>query len=88
MKIQGPVEVEIKLHIINGEDEIHGEVTIGMGRGIYPTEEQLRARVEKFATEEMPAGYRLMSKQEFWNTLCMERAGTRLARPGGADYDA
>ena len=89
MKIQGPVEVEVKVKIINEADDVQGEATIGLGRGIYPTEEVIRERVRKFAEQEMPDGYRLMTKQEYWDALCAENFGAAgYAMPGGQSYDA
>jgi len=43
-KIQGPVEVELKVHITDGE--MSGVATVGMGIGKYPTAEQLRERLQ------------------------------------------
>jgi hypothetical protein len=95
MKIQGPVEVELKISITN--EEQHGVVTISMGKGRYPTEGELRERVVQFENEEMPTGFRLMTKREWWDSVCPPsydededgvRHKTRFAVPGGDDYDA
>lgn len=83
--LQGPVEVELKVHITDGE--VSGVATIGMGKGYFPTEQQLRDRVVKFQAEEMPEGFRLMDKREFWDFICMETAGATFALPGGPEYD-
>ena len=95
MKIQGPVEVELKVSITDGE--MAGVVTITLGKGKYPTEEELREAVTKFEHEGMPEGFRLMNKREWWDTVCPptyeededgERHAMRFAVPGGDDYDA
>lgn len=95
MKIQGPIEVEIKVSITNGEG-ISGAATIGMGVGKYPTEAELRERVAKFEKDEMPEGFRLMTKREWWDTVCQptyeegddgERIPVRFAIPGGDQYE-
>lgn len=67
-KLQAPIEVELKISITNGEGKI-GTVTIGMGNGSYPAEQELRDRVAKFVSEEMPEGFRLMTKREWFNNL-------------------
>lgn len=85
MKIQGPVEVELKIHITNGE--MSGVATVGMGVGKYPTDQELRDRVEKFAAEEMPDGFRLMERPEYWGFVSVENFGVRTACPGGEEYD-
>lgn len=95
MKIQGPVEIEIKVNITNGEG-IAGVATIGMGVGKYPTEKEMRDRVAKFEQDEMPEGFRLMTKREWWETVCPptyeedvdgERIPVHFAIPGGNEYE-
>lgn len=95
MKIQGPIAVEMKVSITNGE--MSGVATIGLGKGKYPTEAELREAVAKFERDEMPEGFRLMTKREWWDTVCPptyeeeedgERYAMRFAVPGGDDYDA
>lgn len=85
MKIQGPVEVELKIHITDGE--MAGVATVGMGVGKFPTEQDLRDRVEKFAAKEMPDGFRLMDKQTYWGYVSVENFGIRTACPGGDEFD-
>ena len=95
MKIQGPIEVELKISIT--DDKQHGVVTIGIGIGCYPTEADLRERVTKFELEEMPDGFRLMNKREWFNSVIPttyeddedgNRFPIRYAVPGGDDWDA
>ena len=95
MKIQAPIEVEIKVSITDGE--MQGVATIGLGKGCYPSEEKMREAVAKFGRESMPDGFRLMTKREWWDTVCPptyeededgERHAMRFAVPGGDDYDA
>lgn len=62
---QGPVEIDLKLHITDGIQ--FGEVTIGMSIGHYSDEQSQRDRVAKFVAEEMPEGFRLMSKREWFD---------------------
>lgn len=66
LRIQGPVETEIKVYITDGKRS--GAATIGMGLGAFGlTEDRMRERVKKFAAEEMPPGFRLMTKREFFD---------------------
>lgn len=85
MKMQGPIEVELKVHITDGE--VSGEATIGCGRGKYPTAEEVRARVKRFADEQMPEGFRLMTKREYWDAICAREYGDRFAMPGDEDFE-
>jgi hypothetical protein len=85
--MQGPIEVEIKVHVIN-DDDMRGVATIGMGCGIIPTEQAIRERMEAFAaSDECPSGFRLQTKSEYWETVCAEKFGTRFAMPGGEEFD-
>lgn len=95
MKIQAPIEVEIKVSITDGD--VQGVATIGVGKGSYPSEEKMREAVAAFERDSMPEGFRLMTKREWWDTIlppsCEEDEDgeqyiTRFAIPGGDDYDA
>lgn len=81
----GPVEVEIKV-AITGEGMGTGVATICMGRGVYPTPAEIEARVKKMVDTEMPDGFRLLTKQEYWDHICIENAGTKFAMAGGPDF--
>lgn len=96
MKIQGPIEIEIKVSVTNGEG-VDGVATISLGKGSYPSEEKMREAVAKFEQENMPDGFRLMTKREWWDSVCPvfyeedddgERHAISVAVPGGNDYDA
>jgi hypothetical protein len=67
LKIQGPIDVELKIHITDGRQ--HGVATIAMGRGRYPSDTELRERVQKFVDDEMPDGFRLLNKREMWEEI-------------------
>lgn len=78
----GPVEVELKVHITNGERS--GVATIGMGFGSFPTPKRIAERLEKFEKEELAKaapGYRMMTAPEFWDAACMEKTGQTFATP-------
>lgn len=96
MKIQGPIEVELKLSVTNGEGT-NGVVTIGLGKGSYPSEEKMRAAVAECVADSLPEGFRLMTKREWFDTVIPptyeededgERIPVRFAMPGGDEYDA
>lgn len=89
MVMEGPIEIDLKIAIINDEAQTAGTVTIGMGMAHYPSREELRACLEKFAVEEMPEGFRLMNKREYFNAKVRELTGSRerFAIPGGNEWD-
>jgi len=95
MKIQAPIEVELKISVTNGE--MSGVATVGMGKGRYPTETEIRQVVADFVKNDMPEGFRLMTKREWWNTVCPpaieeDEDGNRyrmpFAVPGGDEFEA
>lgn len=97
LKIQGPVEIEMKVYITDGKQR--GAATIGMGMGSYGLDEtRMRERVSKFVDEEMPPGFRLMTKREFFDTAVLpptryvdddgDLQVQRYAMPGGDEFDA
>lgn len=79
----GPVEVELKVHIINDKTEQRGVATIGMGFGVYPSPQEIAERIKTFEGElsEMAAGFRLQTAEELWDTACLEKAGQKFATP-------
>lgn len=94
--LQAPIEVEIKISIKH-DNGAQGVATIGMPVGRYPTEEEIRARVAQFAEKEVPDGFRLMTKREWFNaTVGQAREEdddgdvhlVDFAIPGGNSWDA
>lgn len=95
MKIQGPIEVELKVNVTNGEG-VDGVATIGLGKGRYPSEEEMREALATFERDNLPEGFRLMTKREWFDTVIPptyeddedgERIPVRFAMPGGDEYD-
>lgn len=96
VKIQGPIEVEIKVSITDDEGR-HGIATLSMTNGRYPTEQELRNAVAKFEKESMPDGFRMMNKREWFNSVfgqCPEVGDDgepeyiNYAMPGGDNWSA
>lgn len=90
MRMQVPAEFEVIVHIVNDQTHQNGKVTIGLGAGELPSTEKVKARIQQFEQEEMPTmapGFRLATKREFWDVICLEKTGGTFAMPGGADWD-
>ena len=89
MRMEGPIEIELKIAITNDDDETNGVVTIGMGMAHYPSRDEMKERLEKFSADEMPDGFRLMNKQEYFNSKIRELTGSRerFAVPGSQEWD-
>lgn len=89
--LKAPIEIEMLISIISIDEPTRvGTVTFGLGVGNYPTPEKMKAALEKFEAEEMPDGFRLMDKREYFDKLIREKTGSseRFALPGGLDWDA
>jgi len=87
LKLQGPVEVQVVIGIVHEASGATGELTLGLTKGVYPTEGQIRDAVEEGVAKHMPDGCRLMSKQEYWDAMCIAATGQKFALPGGRDWD-
>ncbi|WVM92597.1 hypothetical protein ULG90_24735 [Halopseudomonas pachastrellae] len=51
----GPVETEIKVHIISDDGEARGVATIGLGFGQYATPAVIAARIDEFEKNDLLA---------------------------------
>jgi hypothetical protein len=79
--IKFPIEAEMKVVITNGKS--FGVATVGLGFGGFPTELEVKERIERFEREELAglAGYRLCTAPELWDYACLERTGETFATP-------
>ena len=86
MKIQGPIECSMQIGITDGKTS--GFATVSLGRGQFPAEQEMRDTVNGLiASGEMPEGFRLMTKREWWGEICMQEFGVKAAMPGGEEFD-
>jgi hypothetical protein len=95
MKLQAPIEVEIKVSVTDGNGT-SGHAVVSCGKGVFPTEEKMRELVKQCEAEVAESGLRLMTKREWFDTVCppdVERDEdgeihtTQYAIPGGPDWD-
>jgi hypothetical protein len=86
-RIQAPVAVSLEIGITDSKDS--GTVKVTAFRGEFPSEAQMAEMLARFRTnpDELPPGWRLMTKREWWNWFCDESLGQRFAMPGGEDFD-
>lgn len=84
--LHGPYETEIRVHITDGTNE--GQITINLTMGNPPTKEEINECLSKAKETAEEAGFRLMTKPEFFNTMMRDRLGAteRFACPGGDDW--
>jgi hypothetical protein len=88
IKLYGPFEVEIKVAIVNPDSGQEGVVTLSMGKGKAVDMSSINDAINSFAANDMPDGFRLMNKREFWDDICYEKTGsTGWVIPGGEDWD-
>lgn len=83
----GPAEFEMQIYVINDDLGQEGKATVGLGTFEYPSKEKVSERIAKFEAEEMPKGFRLMTKSEAWELAMYEKTGTTFAMAGGKEWD-
>lgn len=86
MQMIGPIEVLMKVYAKTDDGKI-GSFTVTLPAGTLPTREALAELVED-ARKNMPAGYREISKREFWDHLCMKTCGEIYELEGSLDWEA
>ena len=98
-QLHAPVDVSIEVFIINPETGDTGIGTLTMGHLKYPTQDDLAEAVAEFEAglEEQAPGYRLMTKDEAFNTVVTREFGPQVdedgerisvASPGGKCWDS
>ena len=86
-----PAEFEMKVWIVNEETGQKGQATIGLGNFEHPTPEKIKAHLDKLCgelEENGTTGFRLATKREAWDAVCMERTGSTFALPKGEEWEA
>lgn len=78
--MHGPVEVELKVHLMNPETEQRAVMTYGMPPGKYPSAQDIDERIKKLGREvsEHAPGFELMDRREFMADMMEERSGHRM----------
>ena len=88
--MHGPVEIEMKVSVINDETNQTAEATVGFKRFEFPSTEEFKRKLETVIPDLEKAGtvgFRLMTKREAFETWCIEKLGQPMALPGGEDWD-
>ena len=90
LKMNGPVVVELKVHLINPDTEQRAVMTVGLGAGKYPTPQDVEERIEqlKGEIEHHAPGFELMDRREFMADLMEEHSGHRMHVACPKDWDA
>lgn len=86
MKLKGPYETNITVHITDGERE--GKIDISLSMGEPPTQKMIDGCIAKAKEVAEENGMRLMNKSEFFHTMLRERTSSnaRVAVPGGDEW--
>jgi hypothetical protein len=86
--IHWPASIDVLIYITDG-DRQQGTATVSFKPGKEITKQDVREAVADFERDNMPAGFRLMTKAEVWDWICQDMAGrgSRFAMPGGPDFD-
>lgn len=86
--IHWPASIDVLIYITDGFDQ-QGTATVSFKPGKEITKQDVREAVAEFERDNMPEGFRLMTKPEVWDWICQDMAGrgARFAMPGGPDFD-
>ena len=87
MKINAPIQIEMKVYAVEEETERQAIVTMSLPFGQYPTRSTFEAIFKK-AEEALPEGYRAMNEREFFNAYLQDEYGTTetFAVPGSREF--
>lgn len=88
MKLKGPYETTISVHVTDGERA--GTIDINLSLGEPPTQEHIDECIAKAKETAEENGMRLMNKEEFFHAILRAKTGSRerFAVPGGDEWDA
>lgn len=88
--MHGPLVFELKVHLFNPDTEQRAVMTVGLGAGKYPSQQDVADRVEalKGEIEEAAPGFELMDRREFMADLMEEHSGHRIHVACPKDWDA
>lgn len=88
--MHGPAEFDMQVYMINDDTGQQCVVTIGLSVFEFPTPEKIQERLDKLNNggfNEQLSGFRLMSKEEAFDYVMLEKTGQTFALPGGAEWD-
>tara|TARA_R110000803_G_C11962243_1_gene318862 strand:+ start:448 stop:750 length:303 start_codon:yes stop_codon:yes gene_type:complete len=88
--MHGPVEVEMKVSIINDETNQKAEATVGFKQFEFPSVEEIKRKLATVIPEMEKSGtkgFRLMTKREAFESWCIEKVGQPMALAGGNEWD-
>jgi len=83
-----PASMDVQLLLTDGKGR-QAVATIEFAVGRFLSKEDIKARIAEFERDEMPEGFRLMTKLEAWDYAMQQATGSsmRFAIPGGDDFD-
>jgi hypothetical protein len=86
--IIGPFTMDISVHVQSEDGRKRGAVTVGLTPGVVPTLEHIHSAIRK-ALRSLPAGYALMTPDNFVTELVQEKTGSRgsWCAPKNMQYD-
>lgn len=86
--IHYPASTDLLLLLTDGKG-LEAVATIEFAVGRFLSKEEIRARIEEFERDEMPEGFRLMTKREAWDYAMKNVTGSnmRFAMPGADHFD-
>ena len=87
-EMNGPVQFEMKVWVINDETGQEGRITISMSTFKYPTIEKIERSIKEIDFGGTFEGFRLMTRREAFDSFTLEKTGQKFALVGGEDWDS
>ena len=86
MRMQAPITVDLRIGITNGEKV--GEAVVSLPIGAIPDDFDINEAFGEFQANDMPEGFRLMTKTEFIQYQCAKYQGAPApADIGSQDFE-
>lgn len=88
--MNGPAKFNMEVYVVNDETGQAGTVTIGLGAFEYPSKRKVAERmatVENELKKQGLDGFRLATKHEAFEALCIERVGEPMALADSNEWD-
>lgn len=87
MEMNAPITLELQVWAINTETKGAAIITMSMPRGRFPTPDSIKGLLAH-AEANLPEGYALMNKSQFFNALLADEYGAaeNFATPGSPDF--
>lgn len=87
--MHAPITIDMIIKVTDGSNMADLEVSLGR-RGCFLSPAYIKSEYDRVVAEDLPTGYRPMTKREFFNELAYQASGNRALRfaaPGATEFE-